>query len=153
MSEHSFATGFTVSRTPQEAFDAITNVRGWWSEEIDGDTAQVGDEFKYRFKDTMHRCTIRVTEAVAGRKVSWLVVENYFDFTEDKTEWTNTSLIFDISEKDGQTEVRFTHDGLVEAYECFEVCSGSWGFYINSSLRNLIETGAGQPNSREETAQ
>lgn len=60
-----------------------------------------------------------MTEAVPGRKVSWLVVDNYFNFTRDETEWTGTTITFDISEKDGQTEVRFTHQGLVPADECF----------------------------------
>ncbi|MGH3922530.1 MAG: SRPBCC family protein [Pseudonocardiaceae bacterium] len=147
MSDHGFTTSFSVDRTPKEAFDAITNVRGWWSEELDGGTAELGNEFTYRYED-VHRCTIRVTEVVPDRRVSWLVVENYFDFTEDKTEWTGTTISFDISEKDGQTEIRFTHQGLVPEYECFDVCSTSWGFFINGSLRNLITTGEGQPNGR-----
>jgi hypothetical protein len=136
-----------VDQTPTEAFDAITNVRGWWSEEIDGRTDQLGAEFTYRHED-VHRCRIRVTEAVSGRKVSWLVVDNYFNFIDDQTEWTGTTISFDISEKDGQTEVRFTHHGLVPAYECFAVCSTAWGFYVNGSLRSLITTGEGQPNGR-----
>jgi hypothetical protein len=148
MSKHSFATSFSVDRTPREAFEAITNVRGWWSEEIDGDTAEPGGEFTYHYED-VHRCTIRVTELNPGRKVSWLVVENYFDFTQDQTEWTNTTITFDISEKDGQTEIRFTHQGLVPEHECFDVCSTSWSFYVNDSLRNLITTGEGQPNGRD----
>lgn len=36
-----------------------------------------------------------------------------FDFTKDKTEWTGTTISFDISEKDGQAEICFTHQGLV----------------------------------------
>ena len=147
MSDHSFTTSFTVDRAPKEAFAAITDVRGWWSDEIDGSTAELGDEFVYRYED-VHRCRIRVTEIVPDRKVSWLVVENYFEFTADKTEWTGTTISFDIVEKDGQTEVRFTHQGLVPEYECFEVCSTSWGFYVNGSLRSLITTGEGQPNGR-----
>jgi hypothetical protein len=38
-----FATSFTVTRTPREAFDAIRNVRAWWSEEIQGSTERVGE--------------------------------------------------------------------------------------------------------------
>jgi hypothetical protein len=30
MNEGSLTITFTVDRTPEEAFDAITNVRGWW---------------------------------------------------------------------------------------------------------------------------
>jgi hypothetical protein len=96
----------------------------------------------------VHRCAIRVTEAVPDRKVSWLVVENYFDFTEDTSEWTGTTSSFDISDNDGQTEIRFTHLGLVPEYECCDVCSSFWGFYLNGSPRNLITTGEGRPNGR-----
>ncbi|MGH4006061.1 MAG: DUF899 family protein, partial [Pseudonocardiaceae bacterium] len=68
MSDHGFTTSFSVDRTPKEAFDAITNVRGWWSEEFDGGTVELGNEFRYRYED-VHRCTIRVTEVVPDRRV------------------------------------------------------------------------------------
>ena len=45
MSEPSFTAAFTVDQTPQQAFDAITNPRGWWSEEIEGTTDKAGEEF------------------------------------------------------------------------------------------------------------
>lgn len=44
------------------------------------------------------------------------------------------------------TELRFTHAGLVPSIECYGDCSRAWGFYINESLRQLIMTGKGQPN-------
>lgn len=147
MSDQSYTTTFSVEQTPKEAFDAINNPRGWWSEEIEGGTDKVGDEFKYHYED-LHRCKIRVTELVPGQKVSWLVVDNYFSFTEDKTEWKDTTISFEISEKDGKTQVHFTHLGLVPEYECYNACSEGWGNYINGSLRNLIAAGEGQPNSR-----
>lgn len=43
----SFTTTFTVDRPPAEVFAAVTNVRGWWSEEIEGGTSAVGDEFEW----------------------------------------------------------------------------------------------------------
>ena len=33
-----YTTSFTVDQTPEEAFAAINNVRGWWSQAIEGDT-------------------------------------------------------------------------------------------------------------------
>jgi hypothetical protein len=42
--------------------------------------------------------------------------------------------------------VRFTHKGLVPAYECYSACSDGWSTYIKGSLRTLVLTGQGQPN-------
>lgn len=55
-----FTTTFTVDQTPEEVFAAINDVRGWWSEEIKGQTDKVGDEFDYRFED-MPRSKIKIT--------------------------------------------------------------------------------------------
>ena len=51
MNDQSLTTTFTVDQTPEEAFAAINNVRGWRSEEIEGGTDKLGDEFTYRYKD------------------------------------------------------------------------------------------------------
>jgi Activator of Hsp90 ATPase homolog 1-like protein len=148
MKDHNFTTAFTVSQTPEAAFAAITNVRGWWSEEIEGRTDKLGAEFKYHFRD-IHRCKMKITELVPGKKVVWRVLDNYFNFAEDKTEWTGTDIIFDISRKGDKTEVHFTHQGLVPEYECYDACSDGWCTYINGSLRELIAKGKGQPNAGE----
>jgi hypothetical protein len=92
---------------------------------------------------------MKITEFVPGKKVVWLVLDNYFNFTEDKTEWKGTKVIFEVSKKDDKTQLRFTHEGLVPEYECFNVCSNAWGSYLNGSLRSLIETGKGRPNRKE----
>jgi hypothetical protein len=147
--QQNFTTTFAVERTPQEAFEAIANVRGWWSQEIEGVAERVGGEFDYHYQD-VHRCTIRVTELVPGRKIAWLVLDNHFNFVEDQSEWKDTELVFEISGKNGGAEVEFTHVGLVPQYECYDVCSNAWGGYISGSLRNLINTGEGQPNPKED---
>jgi hypothetical protein len=50
MSNQSYTASTSVDQSPKEAFEAIRNVRGWWSEEIEGSTAKVGDEFKYQYE-------------------------------------------------------------------------------------------------------
>jgi hypothetical protein len=67
-------------------------------------------------------------------------------FEAIKREWTGTQLRFEISRNRNETEVRFTHAGLVQESECFDVCSNAWIFYITGSLRGLIATGKGQPD-------
>jgi uncharacterized protein YndB with AHSA1/START domain len=147
MSTADFTTTILVDQTPQQVFTAINNPRGWWSEEIEGPTSALHDVFNYHFED-VHRCTMKLTQVVPNKKVVWLVLDNYFKFTKDKTEWKGTTIVFDITEQDGKTQLRFTHQGLVPQYECYEICRGAWTTYIQKSLYNLITTGKGEPNGK-----
>jgi hypothetical protein len=146
-----YTVSFTVDQSPAEVFAAINNVRGWWSEEVEGDTDRLGATFDYHYQD-VHRCTMNITEFVPDQKVVWHVVDNDFNFIKDKAEWIGNDLVFEIARQGDQTEVRFTQVGLVPAYECYDVCSDAWGTYIKGSLRNLITQGQGQPNQNEEIA-
>ena len=148
MKDQNLTITFTVDQSPEEVFAAINNVRGWWSGEIDGSTDKLGEEWTYRYKD-VHRSTQKITELVPGKKVVWHVTDATLNFVKDKTEWNGTDIVFEIKSKDGKTELRFTHIGLVPTFECYGGCSGAWGFYINDSLRNLITAGKGQPNPEE----
>lgn len=148
MKNQDFTTTILVDQTPKEAFDAINNVRGWWSENIDGSTNKLNSEFLYHYQD-VHRCKIRIIE-LNTQKIVWLVLDNYFKFTKDESEWKNTKLIFEIAEKQGKTEIRFTHLGLVPEYECYHVCYEAWSNFINNSLYSLITTGKGKPNVKED---
>ncbi len=142
----SYTTGFSVSQTPVQVFDAINNVRGWWSGEIEGDTDRLGAEFTYHYGD-VHRSKQKITEFIPGKKVVWHVVEANLTFVKDKSEWKDTDIVFEIAKEDDRTRVRFTHVGLVSAYECYDSCSNAWGSLVNGNLRNLIATGKAQPNA------
>jgi uncharacterized protein YndB with AHSA1/START domain len=149
MSEQSFTTTTTVAATPEEVFDAINDVRGWWSQEVVGSTDRVGEEFRYRGHDDAdtveHLATIRVEELVPGQRVVWRVLDNSMSFIADQSEWRDTVIRFDISAGAGGTTVRFTHEGLVPSYECFDVCNDAWTLYVTDSLPRLITTGRGTP--------
>ncbi len=143
-----FTTTILVDQSPKEAFDAIINPRGWWSEEIEGNTSKLDDVFDYHYKD-VHRCQMKLTEVVPEKRVVWLVMDNYFKFTEDQTEWKGTKTIFDISKNGEKTQVQFTHLGLVPKHECYAICRDAWTNYIQNSLHGLITTGKGMPNASE----
>src|SRR4029079_6264431 len=148
MENKGFTTVITVDQTPKEVFDAINNVRGWWSEEIEGNTDKLNAEFNYHFKD-VHISKFRIVEFVPEKKVVWLVLDNYFQFTKDKDEWKGNKVVFEISKNGNQTELRFTQLGLVPAYECYDVCNKAWTTYVQKSLHDLITKGNGQPNPKE----
>ena len=148
MTDKYLTVEFAVDATPEAAFAAINNPRGWWSADITGDTAAVGDEFTYVYGD-IHRSTQRVTELVPGKRVVWHVVEGYLNFTEDPAEWTGTDVVFDIAQRGDTTQVRLTHVGLDPDIECFDACSKGWDYFAGESLPALITTGAGKANEFE----
>ncbi len=147
--EKDFTTTIVVDESAKAVFDAINNVRGWWSQEVEGDTDKLNSEFKYHYRD-VHICKMRIVEFIPEKKVVWLVLENHFNFIKDQREWVGTKVIFEISQKGGKTELHFTHQGLVPDYECFDICFKAWTQYIQESLVSLITTGKGQPNSKED---
>src|SRR3954469_20868375 len=85
--KQSYSTSFTVDQTPAEVFAAVTNVRGWWSEDIEGSTDTLGAEFFFRSSD-LHRSTQKIMELIPGTKVVWHVVDSQIAFVTDTTEWT-----------------------------------------------------------------
>ena len=149
MNNQNYSTAFSVDQTPQEVFAAINNVRGWWSEEIEGDTDRPAAEFRFHAGD-VHSSTHKITEFVPDKRVVWHTTDSHLSFVKNKAEWNDTEIVFEIARKGEQTEVRFTHVGLVPAIQCYGDCSGAWGFYINDSLRSLITTGKGQPDPKEQ---
>lgn len=146
-----YTIALTVRATPQQAYEAITDVAGWWGR-ITGTTTAVGDEFIYVVPG-LHYSGFRVTELEPGARIAWLVTGSCLDFIEEKQEWNGTTVEFDLAEADapvdeearGTTRVTFTHRGLVPNVECYGVCTDAWGMFVRSSLKSFIETGTGMP--------
>lgn len=144
-----FTTTIIVDNTPEEVFNAINNVRAWWSEEIEGNTTTLNGEWHYHYQD-VHRCSMKIVELIPNKRVAWQVLDNYFSFTKDKSEWKDNKIIFEITENGNRTQLQFTQLGLIPEYECFNICQGAWTTYITKSLHSLITTGAGQPNGKDD---
>jgi len=126
MTTSNYTTKFQVDQSPKEVFDAINNVLGWWSGKIEGNTDELGAEFTYTVT-SMHYSKQKITEFTPDKKIVWHVLESNINFVNN-------------------TEVQFTHIGLVPAYECYNGCSNAWSELINGNLRKLITTGKDQPS-------
>jgi len=147
-----FTITLSVNRTANEVFNAINDVRAWWTEDMEGKSEQVNDEFTVRFFDDVHVSTQKLLEVVADEKVVWLVTDSTLRFLKDPNEWTGTKISFEIAEKDGKTQIHFTHFGLVPEVECYEDCTLGWNRYINGSLLYLLTDGIGKPELKFQAA-
>ena len=147
MKKQDYHISITVDATAQEAFQSINNVSQWWTENLEGSSQKLNDEFTVRFGD-VHYSKQKLVEVVLDKKIVWLITDSKLNFLKDKQEWTNTKISFEISTQNDKTKIHFTHIGLVPEIECFDACSNAWSQYIRSSFVKLISTGKGQPEQK-----
>ena len=119
-----------------------------WAKDLTGKSRKLNDEFTVRFGETF--VNFRLIEVIPDRKVVWDVTDCYLHSFKDKTEWTGTKIVFEISEKNDLTRIDLTHVGLFPGVECYENCEKGWNFYFKESLFKLITTGKGQPQTPKE---
>ncbi len=137
-----------AEQTPQEVFQAIVNVQAWWvgyfNEVFSGDTEKLHDEFTFHAGEGAHYSKQKLVEVIPNQKVVWLITDGELSFVEKRDEWVGTKVIFEISEKDGKTQLVFTHEGLTPEMECYESCAPAWTQYLQNKLLPLMDKGKGQ---------
>jgi hypothetical protein len=142
-----FQINIAVSSSAAEAFDQVCRVADWWTTDIEGETRGLGSSFTVRFADTS--VEFQITEFVPGETVSWAVTNCYLPFLNDQTEWTGTTVRFDVKPTNEGSIVTLTHVGLRPGIECFEMCSVGWTYHFGDSLRALIQDGKGEPKGQQ----
>lgn len=73
----------------------------------------MGDEFSFSAGGGVHFSKQKLTELIPDKRIVWQVTESNLSFLEDSKEWENTNLVFDILEKENETHLTFTLEGLV----------------------------------------
>jgi Activator of Hsp90 ATPase homolog 1-like protein. len=134
----------TVDVSAHDVFNRINNVAAWWTDDLKGNSEKLNDVFTVQFAD-MHVSTQKLIEVIPDKKIVWLVTDSNLSFIKDKNEWTNTTIIFDISRHSNQTHIKFTHVGLLPDIECYKDCTKGWEYYIKRSLFKLLTEGEGTP--------
>jgi uncharacterized protein YndB with AHSA1/START domain len=145
MSVESFTVVLQLDALPAVVFRAIADPRRWWSEQIVGDTDRLGGSFVFEVPG-IHFTRFTITRFEPDSLVVWHADEARLTFVADQGEWTGTEVRFELTPRDGGTELRFIHVGLVPDFECYEACSTAWSSYLSGSLARLAETGLGDPN-------
>jgi uncharacterized protein YndB with AHSA1/START domain len=129
-------------RAVYEAIATADGVRSWWT---DGTFAeQVGGVGRLTFG---HGWTeLRVEKLVPHREVEWSCVGQDIEHFDPNDEWVGTRIHFHLAPLDDgrRTHLDFAHEGLA-GLGCEEMCTKGWDHYIRTSLRSLVESGAGAP--------
>jgi hypothetical protein len=137
--EKSYTEMIEVPQSPATVFARLREVSKWWGgPDLAGGTAETGDEFTVIHGDA-HYSRQEVTEVVAGRRIVWRVTESRLNWLHgNKSEWTGTRMIFDITAGNESTRLRFTHEGLTPGKECYTRCAEGWSLVITQWLFDFI---------------
>jgi len=142
MEKNDFSSSISAHISADEAIKKISNIPGWWGVTFTGSAEKLNDEFIIKMSgDSFFNFT--VTELIPGKRMVWLVTDCNMPWYNDKKEWTNTKLIFDLVEDDGVTTLKFTHEGLTPDAECYKDCEPGWTHWIKTSLFSYFTTGEG----------
>ena len=128
----------TIDAPAGVVFMALTEqegLAGWWTSDAEVKPV-IGSIAGFKFGDQYHN-TMRVVALDMNTRVEWICLQGH-------PEWVDTSLIFDLENREGATVVRFTHGDWREMTDFYATCNYHWGFYMRS-LKAFCETGTGEP--------
>ncbi len=143
MANENFQKTIIVNASAEEAMKKISEVKQWWAKKVKGKTANMNDRFRVDFGKTF--VDFQITVLIPGKKVVWKVTGCNLHWINNKKEWNNTEVVFELSEKNKQTKIAFTHIGLVPGAECYDDCKSGWSEHIGESLAKFINEGKGMP--------
>ena len=133
--EANYTVAIEVAKSPNTVFNHIIHdVSKFWPEEFEGDNTQLNAEFIFRTGDS-HYSKNQVVEFVPDKKIVWLVTESLRK--TDNFEWTGSKMIFELTNKENNTLLQFTYDGIVlenEYDRLIQLCD----MVIQENLYNLI---------------
>ena len=122
-----------------------TGINKWWTEMFEGKSNEQGEAFTIRFGANVFK-TMVVEELDQDKKVTWTVSSSLIDIPNliNKTEWIGTKVQWNIVQRENQTELHLTHQGLTPQIECYTICASGWQIFTES-LADYINTGVGKP--------
>jgi hypothetical protein len=146
MKNKNYHRTITVNASPGEAMKKISEVHLWWKKDFSGRAEKLNNKFTVPFdKEGIAFVNFRVSELQPEEKVVWKVTDCYLPWFNDKKEWNNTEVTFEISSVNDQTQIDFIHIGLVPGIECYEVCEKGWDGHVTNSLVKFMNEGVGLP--------
>lgn len=132
---------------PRELFAALCRPAGrdgWWSTQ-GGSVAGEGSRLQLVWSETDF-IEFEVTGFDEPGSMRWQCVAQHDRNLPEPDEWVGTALDFEIAgDGSGGAVLRFTHDGLEPALDCYVACERGWDFFLRRSIRSLLVDGVGMP--------
>jgi hypothetical protein len=143
MENKNYHRTITVNASPAEAMKKISQISLWWRKDFSDRAEKLNDKFTVPFGEPSFVDFV-VSELALNQKVVWKVTDCFLPWFNDKKEWNNTEVIFELSNEADKTKIDFTHKGLVPGIECYGVCEKGWDGHIDT-LEKFINEGKGLP--------
>ncbi len=129
-----------ISAPLKSVYDALSTTEGiseWWTRDgVRGESSE-GSKVGFYFGAPEPSAVMEVTRLDPNGHVNWNCVEG-------ADEWVGTHLAFDLTHKDDETVVMFSHADWRSPSEFMAHCSARWAYFL-LSLKSLVETGTGTP--------
>ena len=143
MEKKNFHTAIKVNASAEAAMKKIGEVNKWWAKKVKGRSQKLNDKFTVDFGTTW--VDFRITELIPAKKVVWQVTDCNLQWINNKKEWNDTEVVFEISKKKNVAQIDFTHVGLIPSFECYKDCETGWTEHVTDSLVKFINEGKGMP--------
>jgi hypothetical protein len=143
MENKNYHTTIMVNASAEEAMKKISQINLWWRKDFLDKAEKLNDTFTVPFGEPSFVDFV-ISEFVPDKKVVWKVTDCYLPWFQDKKEWNNTEVVFELLEENDKTKIDFTHVGLVPEAECYNVCEKGWNGHINTLVK-FINEGKGLP--------
>lgn len=139
----------TINASPSRVFDALTDqnhVAKWWTPDCTLDQ-KAGGHATFEFRGSDGRLDghslMRIEKLIPGQFVQWKCIEQDY---QGNTDWIGTTIRFRLSDNGrGGTDVDFTHSDWKTKEGTFQRCTDGWKHVLQTSLKNYLETGKGEP--------
>jgi uncharacterized protein YndB with AHSA1/START domain len=146
LDKDNFQHEISVNASLEKVFTSITKgIPDWWTEMFEGTSDKKEEYFTVRFGPAVFK-TMQVEEIIPNERIDWLVTDTLIDIPElnNKKEWLNTRILWQLKVADTNTIIRVTHIGLNPDIECYGICSTGWRQFCDS-LKSYLENGTGTP--------
>lgn len=121
-----------------EIYEALTTEKGLsevWTRKLKV-KPETGFTNEFDFDDG-YATKMKIKHLTKSRRIEWTCVKS-------DPEWVGTSVIFDLTEKNGVTTVTLNHANWKDVTEFYRWCNYNWGMFL-LSLKEYCEDGKGTP--------